>query len=71
MSLKFVPKGHINNKAPLVHEMVWHRTGDKPLHEPMFIQFTKCNKTSAMIYNIHNNLRQVIWSGIKHEMINM
>ena len=34
MSLKFVPKGKINNKSALVEVMAWRRTG-KPLSEPM------------------------------------
>ena len=42
ISLKFVPKGPIDNKSALVQVMVmaWHRTGDKPLPEPMRTQFT-------------------------------
>ena len=39
ISLKFVPKGPIDNKAALVQVMVWRRTGDKPLPEPMLTQF--------------------------------
>ena len=35
ISLKFVPKGLINNILALVQIMVWHRPGDKPLSEPM------------------------------------
>ena len=35
ISLKFVPKGPINNIAALVQIMLWHRPGDKPLSEPM------------------------------------
>ena len=38
-SLKFVPKGPIDNKSALVQVMAWHRTGDKPLSEPMRTQF--------------------------------
>ena len=37
MSLKFVPKGPINNIPALVHIMAWHRAGDKPLSEPMMV----------------------------------
>ena len=40
ISLKFVPKGPINNKAALVRVMAWRRTGDKPLSEPMLNWFT-------------------------------
>ena len=35
ISLKFVPKGPIDNKASLVQVMAWLRAGDKPLSEPM------------------------------------
>ena len=40
ISLQFVPKGSIDNKAALVERMAWRRTGDKPLYEPMLTQFT-------------------------------
>ena len=39
ISLKFVPKGTIDNMQALVQVMAWHRTGDKPLLEPMVTQF--------------------------------
>ena len=35
ISLKFVPKGLINNIPALVQIMAWRRSGDKPLSEPM------------------------------------
>ena len=35
ISLKFVPKGPINNTPSLVQIMAWCRPGDKPLYEPM------------------------------------
>ena len=38
--MKFVPTGPIDNKAALVQVVAWHRTGDKPLPESMFTQFT-------------------------------
>ena len=31
VSLKFVPKGEINNNPALVMIMAWRRSGDKPL----------------------------------------
>ena len=34
-SLKFVPKGLIDNNPALVEIMAWRRIGDKPLSEPM------------------------------------
>ena len=36
-SLKFVPKGLINNIPALVLIMAWRRPGDKPLSEPMLV----------------------------------
>ena len=35
ISLKFVPKGPINNNPALVHIMAWRWSGDRPLSEPM------------------------------------
>ena len=40
ISLKFVPKGLINNIPALVQIMAWRRLGDKPLFEPVLTQFT-------------------------------
>ena len=31
ISLKFVPKSHVNNISALVQKMAWDRQGDKPL----------------------------------------
>ena len=36
-SLKFVPKGPINNIPALIQIMAWRRPGDKPLSEPMMV----------------------------------
>ena len=38
ISLKFVPKGPINNIPALVQIMAWRRTGDKLLSEPMMVR---------------------------------
>ena len=35
ISLKFVPRGAINNIPALVQIMAWRRTGDQPLSGPM------------------------------------
>ena len=35
ISMKFVPKGPINNIQAMVQIMAWRRPGDKPLSEPM------------------------------------
>ena len=40
ISLKFVTRGPINNIPALVQIMAWRRSGDKPLSEPMMVQFT-------------------------------
>ena len=40
ISLKFVPGGLIDKKSTYVQVMALHRTGDKPLHEPMMAQVT-------------------------------
>ena len=37
ISLKFVPKGQINNIPSLDQIMAWRRPGDKPLSEPMMV----------------------------------
>ena len=37
ISLKFVPRGPINNIPALVQIMAWRRQGDKPLSEPMMV----------------------------------
>ena len=38
ISLKFVPKGPINNNPALVQIMAWRRSGDKPLSEQMMVR---------------------------------
>ena len=42
ISLKFVPKGPINNFPTLVQIMAWRRPGDKPLSEPMLVSLPTC-----------------------------
>ena len=37
ISVKYVPKGPINNIPALVQIMAWHRPGDRPLSEPMMV----------------------------------
>ena len=37
ISLKFLPRGAINNIPALVQIMAWRRSGDKPLSEPMMV----------------------------------
>ena len=40
ISLKFVPKGPINNNPALVQIMAWRRPGDKPLSESMLVNYS-------------------------------
>ena len=40
ISLKFVPRGAIDNRSALVQVMAWHPKGDKSLPEPMLTKFT-------------------------------
>ena len=40
ISLKFVPKGPIDNNPALVQIMAWHQIGNKPLSEPLLTRFT-------------------------------
>ena len=40
ISLKFVPKGQINNIPSLVQIMAWRRPGDKPLSEAMMVSLS-------------------------------
>ena len=40
ISLKFVPRGPVDNKWALVQLMAWCQKGDKPLSKPMLTQFT-------------------------------
>ena len=40
ISLKFVPKGPVNNNPALVQILAWRRSGDKQLCEPMTASFT-------------------------------
>ena len=39
ISLKFVPKGPIDNKSALEQVRTWHRMANKPLPEPALTQF--------------------------------
>ena len=69
ISLKFVPKGPINNIRALVWIMVWHRTGDKPLSESMMTKFNDAYmRHSASIKNCLERLMPIYqsdyWKGL-------
>ena len=39
ISLKFVPRGPIDNNPALIKRMAWRQIGSKPLSEPMLTRF--------------------------------
>ena len=72
ISLKFVPKGLINNIPALVLMMAWRRPGDKPLSEAMLVsllthicvtrpQWVKPNQ-SLYLLSGKTSYRQISWS---------
>ena len=40
ISVKFVPKGPIDNNPALAKVMTWRKMGDRPLYEPILTQLT-------------------------------
>ena len=66
-SLKFVPKGLINNIPSLVLIMAWRRPGDKPLSEPTLVRslthicVTRITNASSIylfhLFHLFNSLR--------------
>ena len=72
ISLKFVPRGPVNNIPTLVQVMAWRRPGDKPFSEPMMVRLPThicvtrpqwVNKYSFVKNKGHVN----IWNGCKAE----
>ena len=65
ISLKFVPKGLINNIPALVQIMAWPRPGDKPLSEPMMVSLlTHICVTRPQWFKeiiIYNSKRKLRW----------
>ena len=63
ISLKFVPKGPINNIPALVQRMAWRRPGDKPLSEPMMI-----NSPTHICFSrpqwVNRNMESELWINI-------
>ena len=54
ISLKFVPKGPITNIPALVEIMVWRRSGDKPLSEPVMINLSSLGLNELNVSVIRN-----------------
>ena len=72
ISLKFGPKGPIDNKSALVKIKVWCRLGDKPLPESMLSQ--GCQPWEIDFLTIYQKLPKFsllngIFSLLKHEMV--
>ena len=78
ISLKFVPKGSINNIPSLVQIMAWHRPGDKPLFEPMMVSLrthicvTRPQWVKVKSKWSSNQGNQIgPWSGAEMEMLSL
>ena len=52
ISLKFVPKGQMNNIPALVHVMPWHQSGDRPLYEPVMVNYWRIYVLFGLIESI-------------------
>ena len=72
ISLKFVPKGTINNNTALVQVMAWRHPGDKPLSEPMIVrllthicvtrpQWVKNNVCKRLIACLEHIVLSLVW----------
>ena len=67
-SLKFVPKGPINNIPALVQIMAWRRPGDKPLSGPMLVRsLTHICVTRQTKFTLKQ--LQVIWYSVINSII--
>ena len=74
ISLKFVPKGPINNIPALVQIMAWRRSGDKPLSEPMMDSLPThiCVIRPPVICTwISNCIYKFLWNVITHPCPNI
>ena len=60
ISLKFVPKGPINDIPALVQIMAWRRPGDKPLFEPMMVRLPTHKCVTQPKWIQHKNI-YVLW----------
>ena len=60
LSLKYVPKGPIDNIPALVQIMAWRRPGDKPLSDPMMLSLlTHICVTRPQCVN--NHMKLISW----------
>ena len=65
-SLKFVPKGSINNIPALVQIMAWRRPGDKPLSGPMMVRLQThiCVTRPQWVNSFERNFRYAVFKRI-------
>ena len=76
ISLKFVPKGPIDNNPPLVQLMAWHRIGNKPLSEPMLTRFIDAymqlggDELTLIPAWINNHMPNKVWDEITYPFLN-
>ena len=62
ISLKFVPKGPINNISALVQIIDWHHPGNKPLSEPMMVSMVSLPMHICVIQWVNSlSLSDTIW----------
>ena len=54
-SLKFVPRGPINNIPALVQRMAWCRPGDKPLSEPTLVSLLTHKRVTQWVNSFNRN----------------
>ena len=66
ISLKFVPKGPINNIPALVQIMAWRRSGDKPLSEPVMVSLLTymCVTLPQWVKSIYHNFQSNLLENI-------
>ena len=55
ISLKFVPKGPVDNNPALVQIMACHQIGDKPLSESMLTHFTSGSTRERWVNDLPSN----------------
>ena len=74
MSLKVVPKDHINNILALAKIMTWHRSREKPLSESMMvillghICFTRRKTHTIISHALHQRTSVVPHSSYGHHV---
>ena len=73
ISLKFVPKGPIDNILPLVHIMAWRWPGNKPLSEPMITWTNACKmKPWKQVFQLRFHYSFRYWNqNISGELVNI